>query len=384
MKIPRFDKKIRPLTLIIACLVTAIAAALTTYFLILNSFGSKELFNSSQKYAELEQIISDNYIGETNKTDLYNAAATGMVKSLGDKWSYYMTAEEYEAYKLDTANEYSGIGISVKKNEDGQFEIIEINDGTPAANAKLRVGQIIISVDGEPVEGKDLEGVSTLIRSKLNKDFTMVVLDGGEELSYTLACEIIYSSPVKSRMLDNKIGYIKINNFEAGASENTIKAIESLISQGAQSFVFDVRNNPGGLLSELVSLLDYILPEGDILISVDKEGNETVSTSDKNSLKAKMVVLVNENTFSAAEFFGAALQEYDWATIVGQNTTGKGRSQVTIPLDDGGAIHISTHKYLTPNRVDLSEKGGIVPDISVTNEGAEKDAQLEAAKKAVS
>ena len=225
-----------------------------------------------------------------------------------------------------------------------------------------------------------LEDVSLLIRSKVNKDFDLSVIDGnGDAKTVTLACEIIYKNPVSSRLLDGNIGYIRISNFEAGSSENTIKAIEKLIAMGAKSFVFDVRDNPGGLLSELVDLLDYILPEGDLFISVDKEGHETVQTSDKVSLKNKMVVLVNGNSYSAAEFFAAALQEYNWATIVGEQTTGKARSQITLELSDGSAVHISTHKYLTPNRIDLSEAGGVTPDISVAMDDEKTDNQLDTA-----
>ena len=132
-------------------------------------------------------------------------------------------------------------------------------------------------------------------------------------------------------------------------------------------------------MSELVDLLDYILPDGDLFISVDKEGHETVQTSDKVSLKNKMVVLVNGNSYSAAEFFAAALQEYNWATIVGEQTTGKARSQITLELSDGSAVHISTHKYLTPNRIDLSEAGGVTPDISVAMDDEKTDNQLDTA-----
>ncbi len=224
-----------------------------------------------------------------------------------------------------------------------------------------------------------------LIRSKLNKNFPMVVADEkGNESSVTISCEVIYKNPISSKMLENNIGYIKIANFEAGSSEGTIGAIEKLTAEGAKSFIFDVRDNPGGLVSELVSLLDYLLPDGDLFVSVDKAGKETVKTSDKVCLSTKMAVLVNENSYSAAEFFAAALQEYDWATIVGEHTTGKARSQVTIELSNGGAIHISTNKYLTPKRVDLAEAGGIKPDIEAHNTEKDTKVQLNAAIKALS
>ena len=378
-KLPNFDNKIKLTHLIIACLAVAIVTAILTYVAAIGGFGSKQYLDDARRYVEIEKIIDDNYIGDADYNELYNAAAAAMVKSIGDKWSYFMNAEEYEAYKLSSSNEYSGIGVSVKVNSSGEFEVFSVEESSPAANAGIAVGDIITAIDGENVSDKTLEDVSLLIRSKVNKDFPMTLESGGDTKTVTVACEIIYKNPVSSRLLDGNIGYIKISNFEAGSSENTKKAIEQLLQTGATSFIFDVRNNPGGLLTELVDLLDYILPEGDLFISVDKSGKETVQTSDKVSLKNKMIVLVNGNSYSAAEFFAAALQEYNWATVVGEQTTGKARSQITLELSDGSAVHISTHKYLTPNRVDLAEAGGVTPDIAVTQDDEKTDKQLETA-----
>lgn len=378
-KLPNFDNKIKLTHLIIACLAVAIVTAILTYVAAIGGFGSKQYFDDARRYVEIEKIIDDNYIGDADYNELYNAAAAAMVKSIGDKWSYFMNAEEYEAYKLSSSNEYSGIGVSVKVNSSGEFEVFSVEESSPAANAGIAVGDIITAIDGEDVSDKTLEDVSLLIRSKVNKDFPMTLESSGDTKTVTVACEIIYKNPVSSRLLDGNIGYINISNFEAGSSENTKKAIEQLLQTGATSFIFDVRNNPGGLLTELVDLLDYILPEGDLFISVDKSGKETVQTSDKVSLKNKMIVLVNGNSYSAAEFFAAALQEYNWATVVGEQTTGKARSQITLELSDGSAVHISTHKYLTPNRVDLAEAGGVTPDIAVSQDDEKTDKQLETA-----
>lgn len=378
-KLPNFDNKIKLTHLIIACLAVAIVTAILTYVAAIGGFGSKQYLDDARRYVEIEKIIDDNYIGDADYNELYNAAAAAMVKSIGDKWSYFMNAEEYEAYKLSSSNEYSGIGVSVKVNSSGEFEVFSVEESSPAANAGIAVGDIITAIDGEDVSDKTIEDVSLLIRSKVNKDFPMTLESGGDTKTVTVACEIIYKNPVSARLLDGNIGYIKISNFEAGSSENTKKAIEQLLQTGATSFIFDVRNNPGGLLTELVDLLDYILPEGDLFISVDKSGKETVQTSDKVSLKNKMIVLVNGNSYSAAEFFAAALQEYSWATVVGEQTTGKARSQITLELSDGSAVHISTHKYLTPNRVDLAEAGGVTPDIAVAQDDEKTDKQLETA-----
>lgn len=378
-KLPNFDNKIKLTHLIIACLAVAVVTAVLTYVAAIGGFGSKQYLDDARRYVEIEKIIDDNYIGDADYNELYNAAAAAMVKSIGDKWSYFMSAEEYEAYKLSSSNEYSGIGVSVKVNSSGEFEVFSVEESSPAANAGIAVGDIITAIDGEDVSDKTLEDVSLLIRSKVNKDFPMTLESSGDTKTVTVACEIIYKNPVSSRLLDGNIGYIKISNFEAGSSENTKKAIEQLLQTGATSFIFDVRNNPGGLLTELVDLLDYILPEGDLFISVDKSGKETVQTSDKVSLKNKMIVLVNGNSYSAAEFFAAALQEYNWATVVGEQTNGKARSQITLELSDGSAVHISTHKYLTPNRVDLAEAGGVTPDIAVAQDDEKTDKQLETA-----
>lgn len=366
---PIFNKKIGISSYIIICVVLVLAAIITTYLITIGGFGSKEAFRNAKKYMEVESAIENNFIGEVNDEDLYNGAASAMVRSLGDKWSYYMTPAEYEAYKLSAENEYAGIGVTIQIDEDGRFLITSVQEGTPAATAGLEEGQYLVSVDGEDVSGMSLADVSTLIRSKLNTDFKVGIEDKkGNQSSVTVACTVIYKTAVSSKLLEKNIGYVRISNFEAGSSADAISAIESLLSIGAEKFIFDLRNNPGGLLSELKTLLDYILPEGDIFVSIDKEGNETVTQSDKICLKYEMCVLVNEKTYSAAEFFAAALREYDWATVVGAQTTGKARSQITIELSDGSAVHISTNKYLTPERVDLAEAGGVTPDVAVSNE----------------
>ena len=233
-----------------------------------------------------------------------------------------------------------------------------------------------MTIDGEDVTKLSVDGIREKIQSKLNSKIVLGVSDdGGKPVDYTVDCSIIHTNPVTYE-LKNGVGYIKIANFDSGSGDAAIAAIEDLLAQGVKSILFDVRDNPGGFLSELIKLLDYILPEGDIFVSVDQSGKETVTKSDNVCLQMKMAVLVNENTYSAAEFFAAALKEYNWATVIGAPTTGKGRSQTTIELSDGSAVHISSRKYLTPNRVDLSQQGGITPDTVVYNADDGIDSQL--------
>lgn len=356
------------------------AAAVLTYSWVIGGLGSREYINDARKYIEIEKLISENYVDTVDIDGLYESAASAMVRSLGDKWSYYMTAEQYAAYKLSNANEYAGIGVNVKKNDKDEFEISSVDPGTPADKAGLASGQRIVKIDGEKVAGMTIAQLQDMIRSRLNKDFDLTVTDvKGSESTVKLACAAVYQSPVSHKLLEGGIGYIRIRNFEAGCGDDTIAAIEYLISIGATSFIFDVRDDPGGLLSELTAVLDYILPEGDLFVSIDKSGRETVIKSDKVCMKYSITVLVNENTYSAAEFFAAAIQDYNWGSVVGGQTGGKAKNQVTIELSDGSALHISAGKYLTPNRKDLAERGGVTPDVPVQNELEGVDQQLESA-----
>ncbi len=382
----RFDPKISVKALIIACVVCIALTAGVACLLVFGQFGGVANYKLALKYADVKQVVDDYYIGDGDNTAISDASSAAMITALGDKWSYYMTPEEYQSYQMYSANEYAGIGVTIQLDDKTKgFRITSVTAQSPAEKAGLSVGDIITAVDGESVTGKSLSDVQSLIRSKLNETLKFTIQDAnGDSRTVSVDCKVIYTDPVSSKMLDNHVGYVKINNFESGSGTGAVQAVDQLLADGAQSLVFDVRGNPGGMLSELITILDHLLPEGDVFVSVDKSGKEDVTRSDNVCVKVPMVVLVNGNSYSAAEYFAAALREYHWATIVGENTTGKGRSQTTIVLDDGSAVHISSKKYLTPNRVDLSEQGGLVPDVVVApaTEG-DVDTQLEAAIRAL-
>lgn len=355
-----------------------------TYGLTLRSerdrIGSGDNYNQAMKYVEIKNTIDQNYVGEVDEEAVSAAAFSAMVDGLGDKWSYYMSPSEYAAYKLYSANQYTGLGVSIDKDaETGGFKVLGVSSGSPAANAGIKAGHIILAVAGKDITNLTVGDARSFISANLSKSVsvTIINLDGNQQ-QLTVDCTLVYTNPVSYEMKNGDIGYIKIASFDSGSAEQAVKAIESLLESGAKRFVFDVRSNPGGLYSEMVDVLDYLLPSGDILVSVNQAGEETVERSDNVCLSMPMVVLVNSDTYAAAEFFAAALQDYRWAGVVGERTTGKGRIQTTIELTDGSAIHISTSKYLTPNRVDLTEQGGLRPDVevSLTSSG---DAQLDSA-----
>ena len=320
------------------------------------------------RYGNALGVIRANYIAQTDANAMTDAALSAAVNSLGDRWSYYMNEESYEDYKDAAANRYQGIGVTISKEEaTGGFLVAAVTKDGPADQAGIVAGDILLAVDGTDVTGGTTEDIRALIQADFGREaiVTVVHSDGTQE-DLAVSCEEIYQNPVEYELLAGKVGYIRLKNFRSQAGEETIAAAEALVEQGAESLLFDVRANPGGQVSELVAVLDYLLPEGDVFIRADKRGREVAEISDEKWLDIPAAVLVNADSYSAAEFFAAALQEYDRAIVVGEPTTGKARSQVTIPLLDGGAVHVSRYTYLTPERVDLYEAGGIVPSVEVS------------------
>lgn len=338
-----------------------------TYKHMLDLVGGKDDFDEAKRYIEIKDIVEDQYIDEVSRQALGDYAAAAMVSGLADNWSYYMSADEYKTYQLNSANEYSGIGMSIMKQDDGNFQVVSVNADSPAGLAGLGAGDVITSVDGEDITSMSLDEARKLIRSKMNGKFTLGL---GRKNSIEVDCSSVYQSAVNYRLEKTEAGYVQILNFEAGSGEDAIAAVEDLLNQGAVALCIDLRGNPGGLDSECAKFLDYLLPNGTLFIETNKQGKENVTTSDGMCIQLPMCVLVNAETFGEAEVCAAVLQEYQWATVLGEATTGKTRTQETIPLEDGSALRLSTGTYLTGNRTDISAKGGVVPDLILYNSDA--------------
>ena len=338
-----------------------------TYKHMLDLVGGKDDFDEAKRYIEIKDVVEEQYIDEVSRQTLGDYAAAAMVSGLADKWSYYMSADEYKTYQLNSANEYSGIGMSIMKQDDGSFQVVSVNADSPAGLAGLGAGDVITAVDGEDITSMSLDEARKLIRSKMNGKFTLGL---GRKNSIEVDCSSAYQSAVNYRLEKTEAGYIQILNFEAGSGDDAIAAVEDLLNQGAVALCIDLRGNPGGLDTECAKFLDYLLPIGTLFIETDKQGNEKVTTSDGMCIQLPMCVLVNAETFGEAEVCAAVLQEYQWATVLGEATTGKTRTQETIPLEDGSALRLSTGTYLTGNRTDISAKGGVVPDLILYNSDA--------------
>ena len=341
-----------------------------------------------EKTSVLQNIIDRYFLFDEDMTKVEDGIYAGMMNGLGDPYTVYYTKEEYKALNEDTEGKYSGIGAVVSQNPNNKIiTIVKIFDNSPANDAGLQVGDIIYKIDGEEVAGTDMDIlVKTKIRGEEGTSFKMTVLRGDDrkEVELDLIRRSIEVETVAGKMLDSNIGYIAVSQFDAVTSEQFKSNIESLQSQGMTKLIVDLRGNPGGLLDQVVDMLDYILPDGLVLYTEDKYGKREEYYSDgSHELKIPMVVLVNENSASASEVFTATFRDFEWGTVVGKTTFGKGIVQNVLPLGDGTAVKITTQHYYPPSGYDL-HKVGIKPDLEVDlNEGAkigtDSDNQLSAA-----
>lgn len=349
-----------------------------------------------EKLDEIVALLNEVYVDGYDTDKLGDYLAQAAVAATGDRWSYYVSAEDYDAFVESNENAYVGIGVTVESSDDltDGVQITKVTPNSPAEEAGIEADDRIYAVEGETVESLGLDETKNRIRGEEGTEVTLTILRGEKKFDVTVKRASVEVEVVKYSMLDGSIGYIKINNFEANSADRTIEAIDTLREQGAKALVFDLRFNPGGRKDELVRVLDELLPEGPLFRSVDYKGNESVDYSDADCVELPMAVLVNGDSYSAAEFFAAALQEYDWATVVGTKTCGKANYQQTFRLSDGSAVAVSTGHYQTPHGVTLANVG-VTPDeiVEVDNKtylelykeavAVKDDAQLQAAIKAV-
>ena len=351
--------------------------------------------NPPSKLDRLEALIQERFIGEADAEELEDAAAAAMVKATGDRWSYYIPAKDYAAHLEQEENAYVGVGITIQQEEEDMgFLIVMVADGGPAQEAGIEVNDLLIGVEDQNIRGMTTSEVRELVSGREGTKVSLTVMRKGEHMTLSMERRRIEQAVAEGEILDGGIGLVRIYNFDARCAQESIAAIEKLRSEGAWKLILDVRNNPGGFANELVELLDYLLPEGDLFRSVSYDGREKVDTSDANYLDMPMAVLVNGDSYSAAEFFAAALQEYDAAVVVGEPTVGKGFYQQTMQLGDGSAVALSTGKYFTPKGNSLAGKG-ITPDIRAEVDedtaaqiyygtiSAAEDPQIQAALKAL-
>lgn len=364
-------------------LVAALACGATLFFV-----SASTDYN---KLEDLENLILTSFAGDADKTKIEDAAADAMVNAMGDRWSYYIPAAELPSFLENSENAYVGIGVTVQATDDNSgLMVIAVQPGGPAEEAGVQVGDVIIQVDGESAQDRSVTEISAMIKGEEGTVVSITVLRSGEGITMSMTRKRMETTVASSKLLNEHVGLVTIQNFDERCADETIAAIKALLNQGADMLLFDVRNNPGGYVDELTKVLDYLLPEGNLIRTVGTDGSDETVTSDADCVKFPMAVLVNENTYSAAELFAVDLSEYGVARIFGQKTSGKGFFQQVFQFSDGSAAGISVGRYYTSQGNNL-EGIGLTPDeeIKLDDESEallyngmlepENDAQLQAA-----
>ena len=327
------------------------------------------------KLNAIDSVLDSFYFDEVDEEKAKNNIYKAYLSSYGDKYTVYYTADEYNKLKETTNGTFYGIGAVCQLSEEGGILLVDVYD-----KAGLRTGDRIVKVDDTDVTDMDLSSAVALVKGEKGTTVRLGIVREGVTCEYTVVRDEVEIQTVNYAMTDDSIGYIAISQFESVTAKQFKAAIEDLKAQGAKGIVIDIRNNPGGLLTTVVTMLKYILPNGLIVYTEDKAGNrKEYSDSDNEELDIPLAVLVNGNSASASEIFAGAIQDYKKGIIVGTQTYGKGIVQTLKPLTDGSAIKFTIAKYFTPKGQDI-HGNGVTPDVVVEfDKNADEDTQFNAA-----
>ncbi|SHM31370.1 carboxyl-terminal processing protease [Anaerosporobacter mobilis DSM 15930] len=331
-----------------------------------NSLMSKAV---KSKLNRIKSIIDTYYLDEINEDKMVEGMYKGLVSSLEDPYSVYYTKDEFAALMESSSGSYCGIGAYVSQDvKTGVITIVKPFEGGPAYKAGMLPGDIIYKVSGEEATGKDLSEIVSKMKGEEGTTVDLEIIRAGESdpIKLTIERRTVEVPTISYEMLDNKVGYIQIAEFDEVTGPQFRSAITDLDNQGMKGLVIDLRNNPGGLLDTVCDMLDRMLPEGLIVYTEDKNGTRTeeVKSTAEESFDKPLVVMINGNSASASEVFAGAIQDYGIGTILGTTSFGKGIVQSVIPLSDGSGVKVTVSKYYTPKGRNIHEIG-IEPDVVV-------------------
>lgn len=331
--------------------------------------------------ALMEGWLLARYAFVDTEADLDKAAdqaLSGLVSGLGDRWSYYLDRESYAYVTESRANQYVGVGVTVSFEREEGLLVQNVTAGGPAEESGITVGDIIVAVDGVSIAGEARNTAAQLIQGEAGTEVTLTLLGtDGARRDVTCTRRRLQSPSASGKLLEEGMGYVRLSNFYTGSADSFRSVVDGLVEQGAEGLILDLRDDPGGYIAELEKILDYLLPEGPVLTQKPRWWFGMTTKSDADCIDLPVVVLVNSETYSAAELLAAQLRESVGAPIVGELTSGKGYSQVTFPLFNGGGLGISVATYSTGSGHSLIGEG-IHPDVEL--ELTEGDNQLEAAR----
>lgn len=349
------------------CLVIALMVVIVKETMLHSTVGSGFMTRHGvEKVNLLSDVIDQYYYKDITDEEKMEGIYKGLMSSTNDKYTDYYSPKEFKDLMVTMEGDYGGIGATLSQDKvTKEVSVVEVYEGSPAARAGLERGDIVISVDGHLGTDESLDDFVQRIRGEEGTSIEMVYKRDDQEHTIEITREEVIVPSVSHRMLDDKIGYIRISSFVNGTQKDFEDALADLQSQGMQGIVFDMRDNGGGMVDSVVAILDDILPAGTVVYTMDKSGKrEDYTSDDAKKIDIPVTVLVNENTASAAEIFTGAIRDFNYGTIIGTNTFGKGIVQSTVPLSDGSAVKITVATYYTPSGECIHEKG-IKPDIEL-------------------
>ncbi len=384
-----FEKKNNLYRTIMIIAVTAIVTFLITSVCMYNYIKADENIASTDtssletRIKLIKAYLDEYYLGEMNEEDMIEYAVKGYVAGIGDEYTEYLTEEEYEELMVDVNGNYVGIGVYMSQDSSGNTIILLPIEGSPAEEADLRTGDIILKIDGEDCTDDDLNEIANKIKGEEGTTVELEIQRDNEIITKTIERRTVEINQIKYEILEGNIGYIQILSFDDGCSEDFEEILDELISEGIESLIIDVRDNGGGIVEEAENISELFLSKGStIMIETDKNGNEEISTAERDpkiSSDMDVIILANENTASASEIFIGALKDNGVAQIVGTTTYGKGVMQEIVPLSSGGALKLTIEEFKTPNG-DTINGVGIEPDVEIEDDDdTEEDEQLQAA-----
>lgn len=326
----------------------------------------------SNKLTVVDRLLKKNYLYDFDDETMAEEAITAYVEGLKEPYTHYYSPAVFQQYLSEINDAYVGIGISVMASENNEIEIVDVNEGSPAAEAGICPGDILSAVEGESYDGVHMsEAVNKIKGGEDGTEVSITVMRNGKPLELKVMRGKIDKDSVSGKMLENNIGYINISGFNSasdGEKRNTYtefkENLEKLTADGMQKLIIDLRNNPGGALDVMCDAADLIVPKGTITSIEYKNGDKETYTSDEEELNVPIVVLINKNSASAAELFTICLKDYGKATVIGETSYGKGIVQSVYPFLDGSGISLTVAKYYSPNGICIHGTG-VTPDITV-------------------
>lgn len=382
-----FEKKNNIYKTTMVVLITAIITFIITSVLMYNYMQLNEntsiISKIEDKIKFVKTYLENNYLGEMNEEKMLEYAIKGYVAGIGDEYTAYLTKDEYEDLMINVNGNYVGIGVYITQDRYGNTIILLPIEGSPAEQADLRTGDIILKINGEECANQELDAIVNKIKGEEGSTVEIEIQRDKEILTKTIERKNVEINQVESKILENNIGYIQILSFDDGSSKEFEVKLDELINKGIKHLIIDVRDNGGGIVEEAEEISNLFLDKNNIImIEINKNGNEEITKAEEDkkiSTDMSIIILTNENTASAAEIFVGALKENGVAKVVGERTFGKGVMQEIAPLPDGGALKLTIEEFKTPNGNEINKKG-IEPDIEIEeNNYTETDEQLQKA-----